>query len=77
MFNSHQYFSPEASAYRAGMGRHYVKCAGCENDVCGTYAQHGEDEVYNVENPVRCRYLGDNCFPGAKYDDGVYCHYCR
>ena len=71
------YATPEASAYRAGMNRHYVKGAECGDDVCGTYARHPEGEVYNLDNPVLCRYRGDDCFPGALYGDGVHCGNCR
>ena len=71
------YATPEASAYRAGINRHYVECAACGERVCGVYAQHGEDKVYDVDNPVLCGYRGDECFPGAMYEAGVHCHYCR
>ena len=76
------YTTPEASAYRAGMNRHYVKCKECGNDVCGTYANHPEDEVYCLHNPIQCSYRHDDCEPGAGYDDGdgvlhPFCSNCR
>jgi hypothetical protein len=61
------YTTPEATAYRAAMIAHYVKCDECGGTVCGDYAA-GKDS---------CRYAHEDCFGGVKLEDGVYCHYCR
>jgi len=61
------YRTPEASMYRRRMIAHYVPCTECATDVCGDYAA-GKDT---------CRYLHDDCNGGGKFDDGVFCHYCR
>ena len=48
---------------------------------CYAYEANGVDALTYIEddtdNPVLCGYRGDDCFPGAMYEDGVHCHYCR
>jgi hypothetical protein len=61
------YTTPEAMAYRAAMMAHYVKCDECGGNVCGDY----------IAGRHSCHYAHEDCFGGGKFDDGVFCHYCR
>lgn len=61
------YYEPASQVYRQNLNTHFIKCDECGNTVCNEYVK-GKD---------LCRYLGDNCFGGDKYDDGIFCHYCR
>ncbi len=61
------YNTPTAMAYRRSMTAHYVKLVECVGTVCGDFAV----------GIVLWRYAHDDCFSGDKYDDGVFCGYCR